>query len=151
MASSDTRTLTEQTAPAPTSATNPTSPSPPPDATVVMDCSDARPLARTRPEQTTPPRVLIISVEGGNKLNPFQAAKALSEFGTVSDVLRLSETKYEVIMSSEEETSHLLAAKELTFVGKEKSSVSVPVSVSLHPTKNFALGVITCRELDGAT
>ena len=159
MAFSDTRTLTEQTAPAPTSATTPTISCPPTDTDAAIDLLEARPPALTRPEQVspltvvngTPPRVLVITLEDGHKMNPFQVAQALARFGTVTDVYRPSVSEIEVKMSTEAETEGLLSATSLTYLDEGKSNILVPVSVAPHPTKNSAIGVITCRELTDST
>ena len=100
-------------------------------------------------EPHSDPKVLLLTLEEGSKMNPFQVVKALSKFGSPTRVFRYSPTTLEVVMTSEKETSDLLGTKQLSFPGKSGCEVSIPVSVRLHPTKNFALGVITCQELAG--
>ena len=84
-------------------------------------------------------------------MNPFQVAQALAKFGTVADVYRPTESTIEVTMSTEAETLRLLLATTLTYLGEGKTEISVPATVAPHPTKNSAVGVITCRDLAGST
>ena len=96
-------------------------------------------------------KVLLVELEKGSKLNTFQISQGLSRYGSVTRMLRLSEHRYEVVMSNDEATTKLLAATELTFKGRNKPSSSIPISVKLHPTKNSTRGVITCWDLEDAS
>ena len=145
MVTTHTSSEIEQTARNPIAALNSTTPGSP-LATAAMDCTDDRSSTRVRPDQGMPfpesTQVLVVTIENGHKLNAFQTVQALSKFGSVSDVLRTSETQIEVTMSSKSEAVDLLATKLLTYKWKN-SSHSVPVTVAVHPTKNTARGVIS--------
>ena len=147
MVTTHTSSEIEQTARNPIAALNSTTPGSP-LATAAMDCTDDRSSTRVRPDEST--QVLVVTIENGHKLNAFQTVQALSKFGTVSDVLRTSETQIEVTMSSKSEAVDLLATKLLTYKWKN-SSLSVPVTVAVHPTKNTARGVISSDVLEGMT
>ena len=160
MASSNDTATADLTARTLTPATSSTILSPPSDTAAATDCTETRPTTRTRPDQAGPSapvgekgssRVLVLTLEEGSKVNPFQISQALSKFGNNTDVYRPSNTKLEVTMSTEKETDRLLAAKSLSFPGEGNTLVSVPMVVTLHPTKNSAFGVITCRELADST
>lgn len=115
-----------------------------------MDRLEVRPPVRTRPEQPgssipvwvkSSSRVLVLTLEEGKKMNPFQVVEALAKFGTTTRVYRHSASKLDVTMSSEEETYSLLSAKSLSYSGEGGTLVSIPITVTLHPTKNSDAGV----------
>ena len=118
-----------------THATTPTISCPPADTAAAIDLPEVRPPAGNESSL----RVLVLTLEEGGKVNTFQAAEALSKFGTAKHVYRHNPTKLEVTMSSEAETCSLLSAKSMSYLGEGKTMVTVPISVTLHPTKKALL------------
>ena len=94
-------------------------------------------------------RVLLISTHHGTSssvINPFQLHRAISRFGEVSRIVRRSDGKVDVEMKFPECAQKLLNSDALTINTKNETR-TVPITVRPHPTKGFAVGVITVPDL----
>ena len=112
------------------------------------DTTDERPPARPRPEPVS--RFLLLSFGDdaqGGMANPFHLHRAIARFGEAARVTRRSDGKVEIEMKAAESARKLLNADSLSIQTKN-SSRTVPITVRPHPTKGFAIGVITVPDLE---
>ena len=103
--------------------------------------------ARPRPDSIS--RTLLVTIGEGvqsGTLNPFQLHRAISRFGETTRATRRSDGKVEVVMETPEGAQKLLSSNALTFQTKHGTR-TVPITVRTHPTKGFAMGVITVPDL----
>ena len=112
------------------------------------DTTDVPPDARPRPETVS--RFLLIAVHDSASfnVNPFQLHRAISGYGEANHILRRSDGKVEVEMKTSESSQQLLNATELIIRTKNENR-KVPITVQIHPTKGFPMGVITVPDLAG--
>ena len=135
--------LTPRTATPDTTLTTPTLPL---ETAATTIRTDARPAARTRPDQVTP-LCLVVSVEDRTmKLSPFQIHEALKKFHPRNTDPRYAEGKIEVELSNESDAKKLLASTSLE-IRSTNRHLSIPIRVSPHASKNSSRGVISCRDL----
>ena len=128
---------------------SPQAPTIPASADPLIDTTDTRPPARSRPETVS--RFLIITIDDSTQstpLNPFQLHRAVCRLGKASRVTLREDGKVEVEMETTEGAQKLLSSDTL-FYDSKRGTGTVSIQVSAHPTKGFAMGVITAPDLKG--
>ena len=127
----------------------PQAPTIPASADPLIDTTDTRPPARSRPETVS--RFFIITIDDSTQstpLNPFQLHRAVCRLGKASRVTLREDGKVEVEMETTEGAQKLLSSDAL-FYDPKRGTGTVSIQVSAHPTKGFAMGVITAPDLKG--
>ena len=84
-------------------------------------------------------------------MNPFQIQQALSSLCNPSNVIKYADGGIEIRLEKDEEIRKVLDTKELRYRDKNRGLVVIPVTVTEHPRKNTARGVITCPQLRGVS
>ena len=128
---------------------SPQVPTIPASADPLIDTTDTRPPARSRPETVS--RFLIITIDDSTQstpLNPFQLHRAVCRLGKASRVTFREDGKVEVEMETTEGAQKLLSSDAL-FYDSKRGTGTVSIQVSAHPTKGFAMSVITAPDLEG--
>ena len=98
----------------------------------------------TRPERV--PRTLIVKIQDRSiRMNPFQIEESLSVFCPL-DMFKHPNGNLEVLLADDQTATKLLKTQSIG-VKLGNRTVSVPVSVTPHTTKNYSRGVISCRDL----
>ena len=99
------------------------------------------------------PKILIISCQTKklSSLSPFQRKEGCDRFGKVSRCDKLRDGGLEVEFLYERDAKRALTATDFLYTTKDgqgRRLVKLPITVSVHRTKNFSRGVIFCPDLE---